>query len=324
MVLTPFKVGESKEQFDLLIVDETHRLNQRANQASAKQNTRFGAINRALFGDDDFTKTQVDWIREKSNHTIFLADPEQSVRPADSPLEVLSAIIAEARATQQQFQLISQMRVKAGSDFIAYVRWILNPSPTRAPPQIREFGDYDFRIFDDVALMRAKIVRRDAEVGLSRMAAGFAFEWKSKNDRDEGPYDIEIGQTQLRWNSEMSDWISSENALEEVGSIHTVQGYDLNYLGVIIGPDLRLDRVKGRLFIDRKSYFDKKGKENNPKLGKVYSDDDLLRFITQIYGVLLTRGIGGTYVYACDDALREYLEIFIPRSHNYAAMDSSM
>lgn len=211
------------------------------------------------------------------------------------------------------------MRVKAGSDFVAYIRWILNPSPTRAPPQIREFGDYDFRIFDDVALMRDEIVRRDAEVGLSRMAAGYAFEWKSKKDKNV--YDIEIGQTRLRWNSTMSDWISSKNALEEVGSIHTVQGYDLNYLGVIISPDLRFDRVKRRLFIDRKSYFDKKGKENNPRLGKEYSDDDLLRFITQIYAVLLTRGIRGTYVYACDDALREYLEIFIPRSYNYAGMD---
>jgi len=321
MVLTPFEVGESEEQFDLLLVDETHRLNQRANQASAIQNKKFGAINRALFGDDDFTKTQLDWIREKSNHTIFLADPEQSVRPADLPPRVLSAIIAEARASQRHFQLKSQMRVKAGSDFVAYIRWILNPSPTRAPPQIRDFGGYDFRIFDDVAIMRDEIVRRDAEVGLSRMAAGYAFKWKSRSKDNKNAYDIEIGQTQMRWNSTTSDWISSQNALEEVGSIHTVQGYDLNYLGVIIGPDLRFNRTDGRLFIDRDSYFDTKGKENNTRLGKTYSDDDLLRFITQIYAVLLTRGIRGTYVYACDDALREYLEIFIPRSYNHVSMD---
>lgn len=312
MVLTPFEAGEAEEQFDLLLVDETHRLNQRANQPSANQNTRFAAINRKLFGDDNFTKTQLDWIREKSKHQIFLLDTEQSVRPADLPSEVLSAVIAEARASQRHFQLKTQMRVKAGADFVAYVRWILNPSPTRAPPQIKEFGDYDFRIFDDVALMRDEIFHRDAEVGLSRMAAGFAFKWKSKKDKDA--FDIEIGGTQMRWNSTMSDWISSKNALQEVGSIHTVQGYDLNYLGVIIGPDLRFDQAKQRLFIDRKSYFDKKGKENNPRLRRTYSDDDLLRFITQIYAVLLTRGIRGTYVYACDNALREYLENFIPSS----------
>ena len=91
-----------------------------------------------------------------------------------------------------------------------------------------------------------------------------------------------------------------------------MQGYDLNYVGVIIGPDLRFDPRQRRLFIDRNSYFDKKGKENNPALGKRYSDDDLLRFITQIYAVLMTRGIRGTYVYACDAGMREYLKAFIP------------
>jgi len=130
--------------------------------------------------------------------------------------------------------------------------------------------------------------------------------------KDKNAFDIEIGQTRLRWNSTLTDWIASSNALEEVGSIHTVQGYDLNYVGVIIGLDLRFDPVRRRLFIDRKSYFDKKGKENNPKLGKTYSDNDLLRFITQIYAVLMTRGIRGTYVYACDPGLREYLKAFIP------------
>jgi DUF2075 family protein len=99
-----------------------------------------------------------------------------------------------------------------------------------------------------------------------------------------------------------------------VGSIHTVQGYDLNYAGVIIGLDLRYNPHKRRLHIDRKSYFDKRGKQNNKALGKTYSDDDLLRFITQIYCVLMTRGIRGTYVYACDPDLREYLKTFIPQS----------
>lgn len=119
---------------------------------------------------------------------------------------------------------------------------------------------------------------------------------------------------QLRWNSTQRDWIASARSIDEVGSIHTVQGYDLNYAGVIIGPDLRYDSVAGKLIVDRGSYFDKKGKENNPVAGKVYTDDDLLRFITNIYAVLLTRGMRGTYVYVCDPALRAYLKKFIPVS----------
>ncbi|KPM35885.1 hypothetical protein AK830_g10675 [Neonectria ditissima] len=310
MVLTPFEVGQADVAFDLLVVDETHRLNQRANQASGVLNANFKTITIDLFGSDDTSKTQLDWIRAKSRHQILLLDAAQSVRPADLPTEVLSDVVADARASRRHFQLRTQMRVRAGSDFVSYVRWILDPHPLSLPRVRRDFGEYDFRIFDSVAHMRNQIFQRDAEVGLARMVAGFAWEWKTKKDKTA--FDIEIGDTRLRWNSTPTDWISSRKALDEVGSIHTVQGYDLNYVGVIIGLDLRFDPTRRRLFIDRDSYCDKKGKENNPTLGKAYSDDDLLRFITQIYAVLMTRGILGTYVYACDPGLQEYLKGLIP------------
>ena len=310
MVMTPFDVGEADETFDLLLVDETHRLNQRASQPSGVLNAKFAAITRTLFGSDDTSKTQLDWIRAKSRHQVFLLDAAQSVRPADLPSELLSNLVADTRASRRYFQFQTQMRVQAGSDFVSYIRWILDPRPLSAPRGRPDFGEYDFRAFNSVAEMRDEIYQRDAEVGLSRMVAGYAWEWRTK--KDNTAFDIEIGQTRLRWNSTPTDWIASRNALEEVGSIHTVQGYDLNYVGVIIGLDLRFDPRQRRLFIDRNSYFDKKGKENNPALGKRYSDDDLLRFITQIYAVLMTRGIRGTYVYACDAGMREYLKAFIP------------
>lgn len=313
MVMTPFDVGQVDGNFDMLLVDETHRLNQRASQSSGVLNARFTTITRKLFGSDDTSKTQLDWIQAKSRYQIFLLDVAQSVRPADLPSELLSDLVADTRASGRYFQLRTQMRVRAGSDFVSYVRWILKSPPLSVPRVRRDFGEYDFRAFVSVAHMRDEIFRRNAEVGLSRMVAGYAWEWKTK--RDKNAFDIEIGQTRLRWNSTPTDWIASSSALEEVGSIHTVQGYDLNYVGVIIGLDLRFDTERGRLFIDRDSYFDKKGKENNPALGRTCSDDDLLRFITQIYAVLMTRGIRGTYVYACDPGLREYLKAFIP-SHS--------
>ena len=92
-----------------------------------------------------------------------------------------------------------------------------------------------------------------------------------------------------------------------MGSIHTVQGYDLNYAGVIVGPDLRYDSAERRIYFDRSEYHDKKGRENNPKLGITYSDEDLLRYVQNIYTVLLTRGILGTYIYVVDPQLRAYL-----------------
>ena len=315
MVLTPFDVGLSDEHFDLLIVDEAHRLNQRANQPSGVQNKKFQVITEKLFGSDDATKTQVDWIRAKSEHQIFLLDAAQSIRPADVPPELLVELVRDAREARRHYPLLSQMRVKAGSDYVNYVRRVLGTASTSDVQHAltrESFDGYDLRLFDSVAEMRDEIRRMDAHSGLSRLVAGFAWEWKSKNDKSA--YDIEIDGCQLRWNSVATDWIASSNSLDEVGSIHTVQGYDLNYAGVIIGPDLRYNAATGRLFIDRGSYFDKKGKENNPRLGKVYSDDDLLRFVSNIYAVLLTRGIQGTFVYACDPALQAYLREYLPNN----------
>jgi len=85
----------------------------------------------------------------------------------------------------------------------------------------------------------------------------------------------------------------------------------LNYVGVIIGNDLRYDPVAGKLIFDRANYHDKKGRENNPKLGITYSDEDLLEYVKNIYSVLLTRGIQGTYVYVCDPGLREQVQVFL-------------
>ena len=307
MVMTAFDVGFSDQHFDLLIVDEAHRLNQRANQPSGVQNKKFRDITERLFGSDDKTKTQLDWIRAKSRHQIFLLDAAQSVRPADLPSETLSVLVGEAKAANRNYPLLSQMRVQAGSDYVSYIRRILGSGAPVAP---EGFDGYEFRLFGNLAEMREEIQRKDAEVGLSRLLAGYAWPWKTKNDKTA--FDIDLDCVQLRWNSKQVDWIASPKAIDEVGSIHTVQGYDLNYAGVIIGPDLRYDPVNGTLIVDRDSYFDTKGKENNDVLGKKYTDDDLLRFISNIYAVLLTRGILGTYVYVCDPALRTHLRQFIP------------
>lgn len=305
-VLTPFDVGASDEPWDLLIVDEAHRLNQRANQPSGVQNRKFIDITTKLFGADDTSRTQLDWIRARSRHQLLMVDPEQSVRPADLPPELLRPLVDQAKADGRHYPLVSQLRVRAGDDYIAWVRSILRPGPPDVdapPPAPRTFNDYDLQFFDDLGEMHDAIRQRNEEHGLARLIAGYAWEWKSRNDPTA--HDIELDGRQLRWNSTDKDWINSPNAINEVGSIHTVQGYDLNYAGVIIGNDLQWDEDAQRLIVDRDSYFDKKGKENNPTLGRVYSDEDLLRYICNVYAVLMTRGIRGTYVYACSAAIRE-------------------
>jgi DUF2075 family protein len=301
MVLTPFQVGQSAEHFDLLIVDETHRLNQRANQPSGAQNRLFADINVKLFGRDDAAYTQLDWITAMSTHQIFLLDAAQSVRPADVTRAALEALLGPADEQHRAYSLTSQMRVRSGNDYVGYVRAALSGQPS-AP---RGFPGYDLRFFDDLAAMQSAMRRRETEHGLARLLAGYAWPWASK--KNPAAVDIRIDGVDLRWNQSAVDWVNSATSADEVGSIHTIQGYDLNYAGVIIGRDLRFDVVAHELRLDRANYFDTKGKENNEARGIRYTDADLLRFVANIYSVLLTRGIRGTYVYVCDPALREHL-----------------
>jgi len=304
MVLSPFDVGHATEKFDLLVVDEGHRLGQRANQSSASQNTAFSEINLRLFGDDDKSRTQLEWIRKQSKARILLVDAAQSIKPADLPLAAISKLISAADSHDALFHLSSQMRVEGGSDYIEFVQALLSQKPAEA----KDFGSYDLRFFDDFKSMRDAIDSQNNEHELARLVAGFAWPWASKKDKTK--FDIEIEGSKLFWNRTATDWINSKTSIEEVGSIHTVQGYDLNYAGVIIGPDIKWDSTSQCIVFNRKSYFDAKGRENNPTLGIKYTDEEILQYVLNIYRVLLTRGIKGTYVYVYDPELRAHLKQF--------------
>lgn len=304
MILNPFQVGLDEGRWDLLIVDEAHRLGIRANQASAMQNLQFRDINVRLFGADDLTKTQLDWIRHKSSNQILLIDSAQRVKPADLSKEILDEIVASAQQRKHFFRLTSQMRVGGGDDYIEFVNRLLSDDPVLA----RGFGDYDLRFFDRFSDMQAEISKRNAEQGLARLLAGYAWEWVSRHDTSA--HDIEIEGQRLFWNRTEVDWVNSPTSAEEVGSIHTIQGYDLNYAGVVIGRDLTFDICTGRIVFDRENYFDAKGVENNRMLGILFSDEDIRKFVLNIYRVLMTRGIKGTYLYVVDEALRAHLRQF--------------
>ncbi len=302
-VLNPFDVGKSSTPFDLLIVDETHRLNQRANQSSGMRNRDFTEINRTLFGADDYSKTQLDWIRAQSTHQVLLIDERQAVRPADLPREVLLSEISGAERNHRHFPLALQMRVRADADYVGFIRELLRGEVV--PGSMPDLGKYDLRFFSSVLEMRDAIRDRELVTGLSRLVAGFAWDWRTRNNQPG--FDFELEGAEFTWNRSDKDWINSPGSIDEVGSIHTVQGYDLNYAGVIIGPDLRYDPASHRVVFDRPSYRDRKGKENLSKLGKTTTDEELLALIQNIYGVLLTRGVLGTFIYVCDPHLREYI-----------------
>jgi DUF2075 family protein len=189
------------------------------------------------------------------------------------------------------------MRVEAGEEFIEFIEAFFDQ---KTPKQV-VFPNYDFRIFDDVGAMVNEIKAKDKQHKLARMVAGYAWPWHTKDkSKSSQNYDIDIGGIQLIWNSTATDWVNSPNAVNEVGCIHTVQGYDLNYVGVIIGPEFTYDTDNKRFKVDREKYFDTNGRNG------VTDPNELERYIINIYKTLLTRGILGTYVYIVDPELRKY------------------
>lgn len=309
MVLTPFDVGDSDEHYDILIVDEAHRLNRFSAQSSGMMTKLYKEINARLFGNPESGHSQLDWLRKQCDHLILLIDPEQSVRPQDLTPTEINACLDSSRDSGRIHTLRSQLRIQGDSaEYGDFLDQLLALGP-QSPIEIPTIEGYELRVFSDLDEMIEEIHKKDKEFGLSRLAAGYAWEWVSKTNREL--FDINIpGARPLRWNSIDKDWVGKGSS-DEVGSIHTLQGFDLNYAGVIIGPDIEVDE-HGFLRANRERYADKRGKADvamalNPSERKT-TDEDLLRYIRNCYRVLLTRGIRGTYIYAGASTLRQRLQ----------------
>ena len=312
IVLSPNEVAKSNEKFDLLIVDEAHRLRRRKNLTMYKS---FDECNRRLgLGPDG---TELDWILKQSKNQIFLYDCTQSIKPTDIPKERIEKLKQNHGCTE--LYLRTQIRCKRGGEtYIEYIRNIFSNNNLPRKPQNFIKSGYDLRLFNNVAEMVSEIKKKNAKYGLCRTVAGYAWDWKTKgkikpftkDDADltdklieSGLYDIGIDGAKFIWNTEYNGWLAAPNSVNEIGCIHTIQGFDLNYAGVIIGDELRYSEEKG-LYIDRKNYKDRNGLS-------AASDEELLEYILNIYKVLCTRGMLGTYIYACDEGLRDHLRKYM-------------
>ena len=300
MVLSPNDVANSNEIYDLLIVDESHRLRKRENLTNYKS---FDKNNKKFnLGDNG---NELDWIRLQSKYQIFLYDEEQTIKPTDIDKEEFETI--ENKENTYSYSLKTQLRcLLGGNEYVQYVKEIFSNNP---PKKAKTFKEYDFKIFDNIEEMVNSIKSKNEVYGLCRTVAGFAWKWKNrKKNLDEiinnNLYEIEIDGHKYIWNTQKEDWINSPNAINEIGCIHTTQGFDLNYTGLIIGNELKYDDVNHKIYVDRSNYYDQKGKSNT-------TDKQLLEYILHIYATMCTRGMRGTYLYICDEKLREYLNNYI-------------
>lgn len=297
MVIGPAEVSKSK--YDLLVVDESHRLRRRVNLGSY-----FGAFDKACeaLGLDKHSCSELDWVIMQSSNTILFYDEGQSIKPSDTKKEDFDKL--KGNKNTSILKLKSQFRVRGGNDYVNYISSLLACS-MKSSDLLFNSKEYEFTLFDSLEEMILQIKARDNESGLSRLIAGYSWEWVSNKNSEL--YDIKIDNVRLKWNGTSNDWINSENSVDEVGCIHTTQGYDLNYSGIIFGNEISYDPIKNEIIIKEENYFDKNGKQS------IRSSEELKAFIINIYKTILLRGIRGTYVYVCDPELKKYFESHIPK-----------
>lgn len=304
MVIGPSEIA--KQKYDLLIVDEAHRLRRRVNLGSY-----FGVFDKncELLGLDKFQATELDWIGLQSNKSILLYDNNQSVKPSDTPRESFDKLINSPSTRVEK--LNTQLRVRGGNEYVKTVHQIFDATQHKQLKPL-SIKDYEIYLFDDIEALIKRIHKKESSDGLSRLIAGYAWEWKSQ--KDENVYDIEIDNVKLKWNSITVDWVNSANAINEVGCIHTTQGYDVNYAGIIIGPEIDYDFTTQEIIVYKERYKDKAGKNS------ISDPAHLLSYITNIYKTILLRAIKGTYIYVCNENLKKFLGQYIP---TYAAERNS-
>lgn len=291
-----FREGQ-KKCFDILLVDEAHRLKRRVNLG-----TQFGHYDRtcAKLGLPK-ESTQVDWIIEQAKLAIFFYDPLQTVGPSCVKREEMLSALGDSM--REPIKLDSQMRVKGGKEYLSYIAAILD-GDALSP---RLFEDYELVLHTSPHGFKRSFEETLSRHSLSRMVAGYAWKWRTKGQSDSALFDIVLDDIGFRWNCTYDNWVGkgaeNKDIAREVGCIHSIQGYDLSYAYVIIGDDIRINKETGLLEANKSSYFDRNG-------FATATPEELTRYIKNIYYVLLTRGIYGTHVYVANSELREYLSPF--------------
>lgn len=292
-ILSPTDV--TKNHYDILLVDEAHRLHQYKN-ISYRGSFKASCERIGMSTDSD----ELDWILKQCGCPVLFYDRQQVVGPSGIDVVRFEKKMQDDLLNRmtRYFTLNTQMRVKGGNDYIDYINNIINQ---RNPKRIK-FEQYEFKLVNDFRVFEELMRQKEEEVGLTRMVAGYAWEWNSKKDGMQ--FDMEIQTVKKKWNHCTEGWVHSETAIDEVGCIHSIQGYDLNYAFVVIGSEVGYSEEQEKIFIRPENYYDIYGK-------RTATYEELLEYIKDIYYVLMTRGILGTYLYVCDDALRKYFSRYI-------------
>ena len=276
------------DTYDVLVVDEAHRLN----------------LKSGLYAN--LGQNQVMEIMRTAACTVFFVDDQQMVTMSDigSSSEILHWANA-AGAEITELELGSQFRCNGSESYLPWLDGVLGLQPgSRAGFDHRTF---DFRVIDTPHDLH-ELIETHNGTNRARVVAGYCWDWKSK--RDPRAFDIEIGDYRRRWNlgSDGSLWIVAPRSVSEVGCVHTCQGLEVDYVGVIIGRDLLyrdgrlVTAVANRSSMDRSVRGYKSAlRKDGPAVAERVD-----RLIRNTYRTLMTRGMKGCYIHCVDDETQQY------------------
>lgn len=290
-----------KNEFDVLIVDEAHRLNEKS----------------GLFSN--LGENQVKELMNSSKFSVFFIDEAQKVTLKDiGSVELIKKFANELGVKVFEGELASQFRCD-GSD--GYIAWLDDVLEIRETANQNDLGmDYDFKIFDNPNTLLETIVEKNKVNNKSRIVAGYCWEWISEGKNKRDVHDIVIPEHNfsISWNLGNDIWALSDESVYEAGCIHTCQGLEFDYVGVIIGDDLRFEN--GRVITDytKRAKTDQsiKGIKKKIKEQPEFAAKQVDQIIRNTYRTLMTRGQKGCYVYCTDEALAAYLNERIQRVYD--------
>ena len=293
MVIGPNDIA--KKDYDIVIVDEAHRLQRRQDLVN------YGAFDAVCDSLGlPHNSTQLDWIAAKKRPvTVIFYDPKQRVKTTDMLDESFNSFLNAADV----ITLRTQLRIQGGNEYIEFINKLLNNQQATY-----ESDKYDLFVFDNYGEMEQAIKAQNKKnEGLCRIVAGISYPYSTKM-RDKvakKKLDVDVdgdGKYLRMWNLGFNDptFITDEEHKDEIGCVYTCQGYDLNYAGVILGPDIFYNKETKQIDIHIEKCTDRKAKVKG-------NNEETKKNILHQYLVLLTRGIYGTYIYAVDKDLRDHL-----------------
>ena len=279
------KLKKENKKVDILLVDEAHLL-------LTKQDVWKN------FKDDN----HLEELLKLAKIVIIIFDKNQILKIKSFWDKKAISRIKKLAPSVEEYKLTNQFRMQAPSDVMEWVNELKEKNVTNFPKQS---DDYEFKVFETMKEMHEVVKERNEEYGLSRVVS--TFDYLHMKDGETYYVKESNGDYQLPWNTTSSKytWAEKPETIDEVGSIYTVQGFDLNYVGVVLGPSVQYDDKKEELVIDYTLYKDKEAYAGMSTIENVPEAKE--QIVLNSINVLLKRGIKGLYIYASNEKLRNKL-----------------